>query len=344
MQKKTKLIGNIIFMLLLLGATMYLLLKDQDLPEIRRLLQGASGSMILFAVLCAVMYLILESTSLIVILRSLGERMHFFPSLRYSFIGFLFNALTPSASGGQPMMVLYMKADGINMGASSVAMLFWTIIYKIALVIVEAIVVLFCHPFMVKTLGHYQWLFWVGMAVNVVSIVLYGIIVFSKNGARYIVRFATWLLHKVRLVKRRERLEKKLDHMLEAYEEGALYMRTHWGTAGIVLVITLAQRLVYFLVTWFIYLALGLSGSTVIEVIILQSFISVCIDILPVPGGVGANEGFSVVMFRTIMQNQYVYPAMLLSRGVSFYALVIISALITIGTQISLVYRSHKQK
>ena len=146
------------------------------------------------------------------------------------------------------------------------------------------------------------------------------------------------------MVKRRERLEKKLDHMLEAYEEGALYMRTHWGTAGIVLVITLAQRLVYFLVTWFIYLALGLSGSTVIEVIILQSFISVCIDILPVPGGVGANEGFSVVMFRTIMQNQYVYPAMLLSRGVSFYALVIISALITIGTQISLVYRSHKQK
>lgn len=156
MQKKTKLIGNIIFMLLLLGATMYLLLKDQDLPEIRRLLQGASGSMILFAVLCAVMYLILESTSLIVILRSLGERMHFFPSLRYSFIGFLFNALTPSASGGQPMMVLYMKADGINMGASSVAMLFWTIIYKIALVIVEAIVVLFYHPFMVKTLGHYN--------------------------------------------------------------------------------------------------------------------------------------------------------------------------------------------
>ena len=150
MQKKTKLIGNIIFMLLLLGATMYLLLKDQDLPEIRRLLQGASGSMILFAVLCAVMYLILESTSLIVILRSLGERMHFFPSLRYSFIGFLFNALTPSASGGQPMMVLYMKADGINMGASSVAMLFWTIIYKIALVIVEAIVVLFYHPLMVR--------------------------------------------------------------------------------------------------------------------------------------------------------------------------------------------------
>ena len=57
MQKKTKLIGNIIFMLLLLGATMYLLLKDQDLPEIRRLLQGASGSMILFAVLLSLIHI-----------------------------------------------------------------------------------------------------------------------------------------------------------------------------------------------------------------------------------------------------------------------------------------------
>lgn len=43
MQKKTKLIGNIIFMLLLLGATMYLLLKDQDLPEIRRTAAGGIG-------------------------------------------------------------------------------------------------------------------------------------------------------------------------------------------------------------------------------------------------------------------------------------------------------------
>ena len=34
-------------------------------------------------------------------------------------------------------------------------------------------------------------------------------------------------------------------------------------------------------------------------------------------------------MFRTIMQNQYVYPAMLLSRGISYYALVLISAVMT---------------
>lgn len=344
MQKKTKLAANIVFMLALLGVTLYILLKDQDLVEINDLLKHASGRMMALAMFCAVMYLVLESASLIVILRSLGERLRWIPSLRYSFIGFLFNAITPSASGGQPMMVLYMKEDGINMGASSVAMLFWTIIYKVALVIVEAFVLLFYHPFFVRTLGPYQWLFWVGMGVNVVSIILYGIIVFSANGAAGIVRLSTWLLHKLRLVKHRERIEKKLDRLLTSYREGADYMRTHWKITGIVLLITLCQRIFYFLVAWFVYRALGLSGNTLMEVVILQSFVSVCIDILPVPGGVGANEGFFVTLFSSIMEKKYVYPAMLLSRGVSFYGLLVISAGITLGTQLQLLYRKRNKK
>lgn len=344
MQKKTKFAGNILFMLALLGATMYILLKDQDLVEMADLLKNSSTSMMAIALFCAAMYLILESTSLIVILRSLGEHLRWLPSLRYSFIGFLFNAITPSASGGQPMMVLYMKEDGINMGASSVAMLFWTIIYKVALVIMEAFVLLFYHPFFVKTLGSYQWLFWVGMAVNVVSIVLYGIIVFSKNGAAGIVRFVTWLLHKLRIVKHREKIEKKLDKLLNSYRDGAEYMRTHWKIAGIVLLITLCQRIFYFLVAWFVYLALGLSGHSLMEIVILQSFVSVCIDILPVPGGVGANEGFFVTLFQGIMEKRYVYPAMLLSRGASFYGLLVISVVVTLGTQFSLLCRKNGRK
>ncbi|MCH5266930.1 MAG: flippase-like domain-containing protein [Lachnospiraceae bacterium] len=342
MQKKKSLALNILFMLALLGATLYIIFKDQDLSELWQLLQTASVSMMFMAMFCAVMYLILQSISLVVILKSLGEKLKVLPSLRYSFIGFLFNAITPSASGGQPMMVLYMKEDGINMGASSVAMLFWTIIYKVALVIFETFVLLFYHPFFVDTIGNYRWLFWVGMAVNIISIFLYGIIVFSENGAQYIVRVAMWLLHKLHIVKRRKRIEKKLDTLLASYKDGADYIRSHWSTAGTVLLITLCQRIFYFMIAWFVYRALGLSGSTFIEVIILQSLISVCIDILPVPGGVGANEGFCVLLFRKIMEKRYVNPAMLLSRGVSFYGLLIMSAVITIGTHLSLIFRDKK--
>lgn len=334
MQKRKKYIWNIAFMVLLLTATFYVLLKDQDLPVIAAELRDTHKGPIALAMMAAVLYLLLQSVSLVVILRSMGTKMKLLPSLRYSFIGFLFNAITPSASGGQPMQVIYMNMDGINMGVSSVALLFWTIIYKVALLLIEAGVLLWKYDFVVQALGKYQWLFWLGIAVNAVSIVLYGLIVFSKNGARNIVRLATWLLYQLRIVRRKERTLRKLDVLLEAYQEGAAYMRTHLGTAGIVLGITLVQRLSYFMVTWFVIRALGLFNSNMVEMVILQSFVSVCIDILPFPGGVGVNESFFVTLFRPFVGKKYAFSTMLLSRGVSFYGLLVISTVVTLGTQI----------
>ena len=334
MQNKKTYIWNILFMLALLGASFYVLLKDQDLPAIAEELQRADKGQISLAMLAAIFYLVFQSISLVVILRSLGMQIKLLPSMRYSFIGFLFNAITPSASGGQPMQVLYMNADGINMGASSVALLFWTIIYKVALVLIEGVIFFWKRDFLLQALGGYRWLFLLGIAVNVVSIVLYGIVVFSKNGAKKIVGFVTWILHKLRIVRHKDRLLKKLAGLLKSYQEGAVYMRTHVGTAFLVLVITLVQRLSYFLVTWFVVCALNIPNVNMIDIVILQSFVSVCIDILPFPGGVGANESFFVTLFQSFIGKGYAFSAMLLSRGVSFYALLLISAVITIGTQI----------
>lgn len=64
----------------------------------------------------------------------------------------------------------------------------------------------------------------------------------------------------------------------------------------------------------------------------LQSFVAVCIDILPMPGGVGINEGFFVTMFKQIMNKKTAMSAVLLSRGVNFYILMIIGAFVTLGT------------
>lgn len=334
MQKKKKYIWNIAFMVVLLTATLYALLKDQDLPLIMAELRNAHKGRVILAMLMAVLYLVLQSVSLAVILRSLGMKIKLLPSLRYSFIGFLFNAITPSASGGQPMQVLYMNMDGINMGASSVALLFWTIIYKLALLVIEGVILLWKHDFLVQTLGGYQWLYWLGIAVNAVSILLYGIIVFSKSGAKNIVRITTWILYKLRIVRHRERMLCKLDVLLESYQDGAVYMRTHLGTAGVVFVITLIQRLSYFMVTWFVVRSFGIMSGSMADIVILQSFVSVCIDILPFPGGVGVNESFFVTLFRPLIGQNQAFSTMLLSRGVSFYGLLLISVVVTFGTQI----------
>lgn len=342
MQKK-KYYLNIIFMAVLLGLVFYVLLKDEDLGEILDALRDASIPFMLLAAVAALMYIIMEGVSIQIILLSLGFRVNAIKCVKYSFIGFFFNAITPSATGGQPMQVLYMHDDGINIGASSVTLLFWTIIYKIALVVVEAFVFIFMHGFAKSSLRGDMWLFVVGIIVNVVSIFLYSIVVFSKNGAKNIAYFATWLLHKLRIVKRKEKIEKKLDNLLMSYKEGAEYMRSHINTAAIVLGTTIVQRVSYFAVTWFVYRALGLDGYTCMQIIVLQSFVSVCIDILPFPGGVGVNEGFFVKLFAPVMGKSMAVSAMLLSRGASFYVLLIVSAVVTVAAQIHKLHMEGKK-
>lgn len=343
MKKKLSYALNIVLMVAILLVTFYVLQREQNMGEIFQELKKVDKLSIFFAVLASVLFLVLQGISLQIILASLGAPVRLISSVGYSFIGFLYNAITPSASGGQPMQVLYMHKDGIPIGASSVSLLFWTILYKMALLIIQLYALLFHYSFLREHLGEYDWLYLVGLLVNLVSVALYSIVVFSRKGVASAANMVAWLCHKLHIVKRREKIQKRLDTMVGHYQEGADYMRTHWKVTVVILLITIVQRLFYFSVTWFVYKSFGLEEYSIIEILILQSLVSVCIDILPMPGGVGLNEGFFVTVFRKIMGRQMAFSAMLLSRGASFYALLVVSVFVTIGVQIRGIHKAHRR-
>lgn len=340
MQKKLTYLINVLLMIVILAVTFFALLQGEDLQEVFGAIRKADKSFLLCALCCALLFLVLQGISMDIILKSLGMPVRLRQNIKYTFICFLFNAITPSASGGQPVQVYYMKQDGMPVGASSVALLFWTIIYKVALIIIEAVIFLFHHDFVRYYLGRYYWLFWLGITVNLVSILLYSIVVFSKNGAAVLAHGGAWLCHKLRIIRKKERFMKRVDHALEVYQEGAVYMRTHWEVFFLVLFVTIIQRLCFFAITWFIFLALGQHGHSFWDILMIQSFVAVCIDILPSPGGVGVNEGFFVTIFRKVIARRKAVSAMFLSRGVSFYFLLVLSAFVTMIAQIRLVRRN----
>lgn len=344
MQKKITYVFNILFMVVILAVTFSVLLQGEDMEEIFHAIRKADKSWLVFAVGCALLYLILQAVSLKLILHSMGSSLSLLQNIKYTCIGFLFNAITPSASGGQPMQIYYMRQEGVPIGASSVALLFWTILYKAALILMEGYVLIFQRDFLHRYIGRYYWLFLLGIAVNLVSILLYSIVVFSKNGVRILAHGGAWLCYKLRIIRKKEQFIQRLDRTLEVYQEGAVHMRSHWEIAGVVLLITLVQRISYFAVTWFVCLALGQHPCSALQIIMLQSFVAVCIDILPFPGGVGANEGFFVTIFKKVMKKRTAFSAMFLSRGTSFYALLVISAFVTIGVQAQMVRKSHREQ
>ncbi len=85
--------------------------------------------------------------------------------------------------------------------------------------------------------------------------------------------------------------------------------------------------------TWVVYLAFGLSGTAVWDVVMLQAVVSVSVDMLPLPGGMGISEALFLRIFPLVF-GEMLLPAMVLSRGLGYYSQLLISAAFTAAAQI----------
>ena len=63
---------------------------------------------------------------------------------------------------------------------------------------------------------------------------------------------------------------------------------------------------------------------------------------LPLPGAAGITEACFSMMFEGIFPVLLLKPALLLSRGLSFYVLLIMSAVVTLGAHIIVLRKDKK--
>ena len=120
---------------------------------------------------------------------------------------------------------------------------------------------------------------------------------------------------------------------MKIYRETASYLKDHKMVIFNVIVITFIQRIALFLVTYMVYLAFGMSGRGIWEVVFLQAAISISVDMLPLPGGMGISESLFMKIFAPVFLS-VTLPAMVVSRGLGYYSQLLISALFTAVAQI----------
>ncbi len=90
----------------------------------------------------------------------------------------------------------------------------------------------------------------------------------------------------------------------------------------VLMIVTITYKAVLVLV--------GLSDYAVGTIVILQAVISISVDMLPLPGGMGISEKLFLTIFVPVFGAQLVLPGMILSRALSYYTELLLSALLTI--------------
>ncbi len=274
---------------------------------------------------------------------SLGKKTKLHQCIRYSFIGFFYSCITPSASGGQPAQIYYMSKDGLDVSISTLVLMIVTITYKAVLVLVGFVVLIFMSPTVHTYMGASRYLLYLGMGLNVIAVTSTMILVFVPGWTKRILYYGLRFLEKMHLLKHKRARTRKLLLSMNKYREASVYFRTHKRVVFHVMLITIFQRFCLFFVTWMVYRSFGLSGTPMGLVVILQAVISVAVDMLPLPGGVGVSEGLFMTMFEPVF-GEKLLPGMLLSRGISYYALLIISAVLTFIAHFNLVRRSFQKQ
>ena len=340
MKNNGKLIRNFILFILLIIITFAVLLKGEDITQILNILGSVKIQYVFIGILCMAIYISCEAINIGRSLKILNEKSTFIQNLKYSLIGFFFSAITPAASGGQPMQIYYMHKDKISVSNSTLALL-------LNLTSMQIVTIGFA---LVSLCFNYQYLngvlivfFIVGILLNLSALVLLLIAIISKRLSRGMVHFAEKVLKFFR-VKNIDAKKEKLENELEQYHESAVYIKQNKKIMIKILLTTLVQFFAYYSVTFWTYKALGMNEANILEITSMQSVLFATVSGIPSPGAVGVTEGAFTEIFRNIYPGAMMSSAILLNRGINFYFFVIFSGIVTIVNHIRSGYIEMNQE
>lgn len=343
MRSMKKIIGNAVFVAIVFALTIYGVFHGEDLESMMDAIREADIKWLIPGVALVLFFIWGESIILWYMLKSFGCRLKRRICFLFSSAGFFFSCITPSASGGQPAQVYFMKKEKIPIPVATVILMVVTITYKLVLVAIGLGVICFGQGFLHRYLESILPVFYLGLALNVFCVTFMTVLVFHPILTESILQKGLALLERLKFLKHKKERGRKLGESMQVYRETALYLREHGQVLLWVMLITFVQRLALFAVTWTVYLAFGRQGTPIWDVVLLQAVISVSVDMLPLPGGMGISEALFMNIFEPVF-GTVLLPAMVLSRGMGYYGELLISALFTIVAQLYYTFRQKRGK
>lgn len=306
--------------------TFWFVFRSQDISRTAEAARRMAPGYLAGAFFLAVLFVSAEGCMIWYLFRGIGEKTRLSRCIGYSFIGFFFSGITPSATGGQPMQLYYMKRDGSSLAASSVVLMSVAVVYKLVLVLIGIGIVLFWNVPLRNYLQKYYGLYFLGLFLNTALVALLLLVMFSPGAIRGIFYRAEGIMVRLRLWKESSARRDKMEQFLSGYQGTVHFLKGNKQMIGVILAGTFLQRFTVFVLTYVVYRGLGLSGTALLDIVCVQASVYIAVDMLPIPGAQGITEAMYSCVFGSIFTGSYLAASMCITRGVSFYAVMAIGA------------------
>ncbi len=315
--------------------------KSFSVSQFVRTLRGASAGWTAAAAVSMLGFIVFEGMAILCILRDFGYVRSFRSGFLYSAADIYFSAITPSATGGQPASAYFMMRSGIPGAVVTITLMANIVMYTVALLTVGI------AGFAIRPEIFLQFHLPGRILIAVGYLILCGLtIVFCLMIARpaipeRICDFFLRLGKKLHLVRHWEEKRNRMQRVMAEYRRCAGIMIGSRRVFLKVYLFNLLQRLSQITVTLFVWLAVGGSVSLAPDIWVTQSFVTIGTYSAPIPGGMGVADYLLIDGFRAFCDETTAVNLELISRSISFYVCLMISAATVF---VGMIFTARKRK
>ncbi len=291
-----------------------------DLDQIGQAFRSINPYWFAAAIGCFVVQAFFEGWSLSLFFSFYGIKLKLGPGILVGLLGMYYGAITPAATGAQPMQVFSLKKRGVPTGVASSVLAVKFFCWQLSFMLAGTVLWMMHGRLVYDTIGTAGvWLMIVGYLINFLMVGAVILLAISRNMVRAIIIFFVKLAHRLRYVKDVAKTSSRWDAALHEFHSSVEMITKRPLQFLIIFVIALIESVALQSVVYFVYRGFGLNEHSYITLITIQFLLYIVASSTPLPGDSGAQEGGFYFFFERFFPQNTIFAALILWRFITFY-------------------------
>lgn len=263
-------------------------------------------------------------------------------AFKVGLIGLYYGALTPSATGGQPMQVVYMRRDNVPTGTGTGIVGVKFVVYELSLCCFYIVSMILRGASFYHDQNEIFWITTLGFVINLALVTFIVLTMVNRRLVNACGSGIIKLCAKIRIIKNPEKAKANFDNTIEEYRKAMQHIKAHKLRVFMSFVISFINLAFLFSISYCVYRAMGFTEATMIDMITMQAFLYLAVSLIPTPGSAGASEGGFYLFFGLFFPSASIFMGMLFWRFLTYYLILFVGSALVVVDEVRMM-RAKKQ-
>lgn len=314
---KTKIKNIVVF--LLLGITIYLVFRGQNIDDLMALYHQSNITYIMIALVCMFLFWGIEVLLIYMLLKKVASDGSVWTCIKTTLIGQYYSLITPFATGGQPVQLYILKKGKIPYSKGTVVLVGKFLLFQITITLYGLIFFMYQMYHGVDETSLIFNVVLTALSINAIGLIIITVFSFKPILVNSVIQKIITILKKFHVIKNEDIWIEKCSSFLDEYKTGLQQLGQNIMLTITMFIISIIQITVLFSITYFVYKSLGLNNTGYINIISLQALLYMSVAFIPTPGTIGASEAGFYLILGSVFPQKMIIAALLLWRGISYY-------------------------